>query len=122
MSRRFLGLSFRERCIFVLKGFSFVLLLIAAMSGRPPAKAQTLTPGCCAVGVPSGEDIKQDGDIAYMKSAQDAHRDSIKELTQVAIEQGKDLARLDTKVTIFFWLLSSLVGGQITFSLLPKKG
>jgi hypothetical protein len=122
MSKQISRLSFRDRCIFVLKGLTFVLLLVAAVSGRPPAKAQNLTPGCCAVGIPSGEDIKQDGDIAYMKSGMDIHRDAIKELVAISVEQGKDIARLDTKVTIFFWLLSALVGGQIGFGLLPKKG
>lgn len=121
MGQQISRLDFRERCSFVLKSFCLVLVVGAALWGHPPAKAQVQSSPWQPIAV-SGEDIKQDGDIAYMKSGMDAHRDSIKELVATTIEQGKDIARLDTKLTIFFWVMGALVGGQITVALVPKKG
>jgi hypothetical protein len=88
-----------------------IIVAIAALSGHPPSGAQSPTPWTT---VPvSGEDIKQDGDIAYMKASIDALVTSNKELTTTVVSQGKELASQDTKQTFFFWIICAILGGQI---------
>lgn len=95
-------------------------MLGAALWGHPPSRAQAPAVNWQPVPI-SAEDIRQDGDIAYMKSSVDANKLAIKEMGQLATKQGESLVALDTKLTYFFWTISVLLGGQIGFSIAPAK-
>jgi len=111
----------KEQATLALKGFMFLLFIVGALWGHPPSRAQAPQPNVFQVVPVSGEDIKQDGDIAYMKALMDGDKTTIKEQGLVIIEQGKQLASLDTKLTLFFWFIGAVVGGQIGFTLLPNR-
>jgi hypothetical protein len=111
LRQRISELSIRDRITLGLKIALLFIALVAAMIGHPPSNAQAPTPWTT---VPvSGEDIKQDGDIAYMKASIDSDKAALKELTATVIKQGNDLASQDTKQTFFFWLICAIVSGQI---------
>jgi hypothetical protein len=102
----------QQRAGVFIKFTIFAVALGFALSGRPPAHAQaapTMLQGYTQV--PSNEDIKEDGDIAYMKASIDAHTKALEKLTDMQVEQGKDAARSDTKMTCFCGFIAFMQAG-----------
>ena len=79
MSRRVARMTAKEQATLALKGFMFLLFIVGALWGHPPSRAQAPQPNVFQVVPVSGEDIKQDGDIAYMKALMDGDKTTIKE-------------------------------------------
>ena len=120
LGQRVSRLSYKERFHLWMKMLIFLVFIFGALWGHPPSGAQE--PNNALTLLPlSGQDIKQNDDIAYMKALLDADKITIKEQGVTITEQGKMLASMDTKLTLFFWFIGAVVGGQIGFTLLPMR-
>lgn len=115
----------QQRAGFLIKFTIFAVALGFTLSGRPPARAQSVTTTSTMQvypQIPSNEDIKEDGDIAYMKASIDAHTKALEKLTDAVVEQGKDSARLDTKLSMFAGFITFLqAGGLLAPMFLRRK-
>lgn len=120
-AKRFLSLlPLQKRLQLGLKCAALIVCAGFAMSGHPPSAAQTST--TWQMQAMSSEDTRQDTDISYIKSELSTRSSEQAAQQLILIKQGEDLARLDTKMTMFVSLLGFLQTGGILLSLAPLKG
>ncbi len=106
--------SMRERISLALRVSFAVVALTAAVSGRtPPAFAQG--------SVMSGEGELLEYKMKVNSDSISDLRAQIALLTAVQTKQGEEQARQDTKIQVFFSILSVLSGGGIVLQFQKKK-
>jgi hypothetical protein len=109
--------SMRERIVLALRASFVVVALGAALSGRtPPAHAQVPD-----AAITSGEGSLLEYKIAVNKDELADLRAQIVLLTAKQTEEGEEQARQDTKISIFFSILSLLGTGSIALQFQRKK-
>jgi uncharacterized coiled-coil protein SlyX len=108
-----MGKLLRERPMLAAKIVSLALIVIYLLGVHPSIYAQQ-----SQLATPmSFEDVKQDSDLGYMKANQATQEATIQQLQTTVIDQGKDLAKLDEKMSIFAVILGLLQGGGIALHL-----
>jgi hypothetical protein len=106
-ANRFAGITLGLKLTIILVGFGF------AFSGRPPAIAQEQ--------YPSIEDTKQDKDIAYLQGDLGTHVVLLTTLQARVNQQGEDIARLDTKLTMLGAFIAFLQSAGIGITFITRK-
>lgn len=89
--------------------------MVAAVAvGHPPSRAQ-------GIGARNAEDAKQDADITHHGEMISQQVATTAAMNLVIVQQGQDIARLDTKMSILFGILATVQGGGIVVTAVTKK-
>jgi hypothetical protein len=96
----------------VLKGSALLVCAGYILSNHPPAQSQAPT---------TLVDVRQDQEIESAKVEAGVQSAAISKLEDTIVDQGKDIARLDTKVTMFFSLLGALNVGGIALHMKKRR-
>lgn len=104
----------QHRVGFALKCTAFVIMVAAVAVGHPPSRAQ-------GIGARNAEDAKQDADITHHGEMISQQVATTAAMNLVIVQQGQDIARLDTKMSILFGILATVQGGGIVVTAVTKK-
>lgn len=121
VARWFAKFPVRSQYLLIIKFVGILICFGFALSGKPPAHGQSLASDVPPTQASTAEDIRQDINISYMKIALSSAENERQSMQLTIIKQGEDLARLDTKMTMFVSILGFLQTGGILLSLAPLK-